>query len=362
MLAAFLAALVFFHSSEFLLALWSTGKPDLRSFLLSREYLLAMAAALTEYALETALFPAFKRRLWPVAWVGGALLLAGEAVRKAAMVTAGRSFTHDIQTEKRREHRLVTHGLYRWVRHPGYTGWFMWSIATQLLLVNPLCTLAFALVSWRFFAVRIPYEEFYLHQFFGLEYARYAASVPSGIPFVSDTCLEIIRLNALAAETPFRRPLSRPSLPVALSLSALFPSPPFPSRSLSPLPSHRALSLRSLPVALSPVALSLPPPLPSRSLSPLPSRRPLSRRPLSHRPRSLLRSVPSPSLPSPSLPSPSLPSPSLSLLLCPVALSPVALSPVALYLSRRPRSVPSPTLSPVAPALSRRLAKFSAVS
>ncbi|CAI5947896.1 unnamed protein product [Closterium sp. NIES-64] len=290
MLAAFLAALVFFHSSEFLLALWSTGKPDLRCkpprlplaspsprlafplprlplaspsprlafpsprlplaspsprlafpshrlplaspsprlafpsprlafpssprqsvpsplrlwegpFLVSGEYLLAMAAALTEYALETALFPAFKRRLWPVAWVGGALLLAGEAVRKAVMVTAGRSFTHDIQTEKRREHRVVTHGLYRWVRHPGYTGCFMWSIATQLVLVNPLCTLAFALVSWRFFAARIPgilyeefylhhffgldYEEFYLHQFFGLEYARYAASVPSGIPFVS---------------------------------------------------------------------------------------------------------------------------------------------------------------------------------
>ncbi|CAI5948603.1 unnamed protein product [Closterium sp. NIES-65] len=314
MLAAFLAALVFFHSSEFLLALWSTGKPDLRckpprlplaspsprlafpsprlplaspsprlafpsprlplaspsprlafpsprlplaspsprlafpsprlafpssprqsvpsplrlwegpvqpsfsqtslpfaalqclspppiypaTFLVSGEYLLAMAAALTEYALETALFPAFKRRLWPVAWVGGALLLAGEAVRKAAMVTAGRSFTHDIQTEKRREHRVVTHGLYRWVRHPGYTGCFMWSIATQLVLVNPLCTLAFALVSWRFFAARIPYEEFYLHhffgldyeefylhQFFGLEYARYAALVPSGIPFVS---------------------------------------------------------------------------------------------------------------------------------------------------------------------------------
>ncbi|CAI5957519.1 unnamed protein product [Closterium sp. NIES-65] len=178
----------------------------------------------------------------------------------------------------------------------------------------------------------------------------------------SDTCLEIIRLNALAAETPFRRPLSLPSLPVTLSLSTLFLSPLLPSRSLSPLPSHRALSLRSLPVALSPVALSLPPPLPSRSLSPLPSRRSLSLRPLSHRPRSLLRSVPSPSLPSPSLPSPSLPSPSLSLLLCPVALSPVALSPVALYLSRRPRSVSSPTLSPVAPSLSSRLAKFSAVS
>ncbi|CAI5981116.1 unnamed protein product [Closterium sp. NIES-65] len=163
----------------------------------------------------------------------------------------------------------------------------------------------------------------------------------------SDTYLEIIRLNALAAETPFCCPLSHPSLPVALSLSALFPSPPFPSRSLSPLPSHRALSLSlcSLPFALSPVALSLPPPLPPRSLSlrSLPvalspvalssialalsfalSRRPLSRRPLSYGPRSLFCSVLSPSLPSPSI------------------------SHVALALSRRPRSLPSPPLSPVA--------------
>ncbi|CAI6005050.1 unnamed protein product [Closterium sp. NIES-65] len=31
----------------------------------------------------------------------------------------------------------------------------------------------------------LDYEEFYLHQIFGLEYARYAASVMSGIPFVS---------------------------------------------------------------------------------------------------------------------------------------------------------------------------------
>ncbi|GJP41588.1 hypothetical protein CLOM_g1244 [Closterium sp. NIES-68] len=144
-----------------------------------------MAASLAEYALEWTLCPQLKQQFWPVGWAGLALVVAGEAVRKGAMVTAGTSFTHDIQREKRREHRLVTNGLYRWVRHPGYMGWFIWSIATQLLLVNPLCTLAFAVVSWRFFAVRIPYEEFYLHQFFGLDYARYAASVPSGIPFVS---------------------------------------------------------------------------------------------------------------------------------------------------------------------------------
>ncbi|CAI5998763.1 unnamed protein product [Closterium sp. NIES-65] len=213
------------------------------AFLFSREYLLAMAAALTEYALETTLFPAFKRRLWPVAWVGGgALLLAGEAVCKAAMVTAGRSFTHDIHTEKRREHRLVTHGLYRWVRHPGYTGWFMWSIATQLLLVNPLCTLAFALVSWRFFAARIPhpvsypiacagilYEDLYLHPFFGLEYAQYAASLLSCVPFVSSRHPLCSPLPLILATSSFICTSSSSMRNASAPMSPLSPPPFFKS-------------------------------------------------------------------------------------------------------------------------------------
>lgn len=42
------------------------------------------------------------------------------------------------------------------LRHPSYTGWFYWSFATQLLLANPLCTLAYALAAWSFFRHRIP--------------------------------------------------------------------------------------------------------------------------------------------------------------------------------------------------------------
>lgn len=34
----------------------------------------------------------------------------------------------------------------RYVRHPGYLGWYLWCIGGQLLLVNPLCAAAFALV------------------------------------------------------------------------------------------------------------------------------------------------------------------------------------------------------------------------
>jgi hypothetical protein len=32
------------------------------------------------------------------------------------------------------------------MRHPGYVGWFIWSVATQILLLNPVCVCVFAVV------------------------------------------------------------------------------------------------------------------------------------------------------------------------------------------------------------------------
>ncbi len=87
--------------------------------------------------------------------------------------------------DKRDSHVLVTHGIYQYLRHPSYFGWFYWSIGTQLLLCNPLCTLLYTYVSWYFFASRIPYEEALLVDFYGDQYLRYIASTALGIPFIA---------------------------------------------------------------------------------------------------------------------------------------------------------------------------------
>ena len=34
----------------------------------------------------------------------------------------------------------------RFVRHPGYLGWFIWAVGTQVLLCNPLSMISFAYV------------------------------------------------------------------------------------------------------------------------------------------------------------------------------------------------------------------------
>ncbi|KAI5066096.1 hypothetical protein GOP47_0018720 [Adiantum capillus-veneris] len=142
-----------------------------------------MVCGLLEYSIEGTFVPELKSNM-QISYIGVALVITGEAVRKAAILTARQNFTHDIKIFHRENHELVTRGIYRFFRHPSYLGFFLWSIGTQVLLINPLCIVGYTLVTWRYFSQRILYEEFFLRQFFGRQYTEYANRVSSGIPFV----------------------------------------------------------------------------------------------------------------------------------------------------------------------------------
>ncbi|EOX99069.1 PREDICTED: protein-S-isoprenylcysteine O-methyltransferase B isoform X1 [Theobroma cacao] len=178
-------AIIFFHSSEYILAIAIHGRSNVtfKSFLISKNYLSAMILSLLEYFLEIVLFPGLKEHWW-ISDTGLAMVVIGEIIRKLAIITAGQAFTHLIKVYHEEHHQLITHGVYRFVRHPGYSGFLIWSVGTQIMLCNPISTIAFAIVVWQFFAERIPYEEFFLKQFFGSDYEDYALRVPSGVPFV----------------------------------------------------------------------------------------------------------------------------------------------------------------------------------
>lgn len=180
-----LFAIIFFHISEYILAIAIHGKMNvtLKSLLVSKHYLLAMICSTLEYIVEIYFFPGLKEHWW-ISDVGFALVVIGEIIRKLAIVTAGRAFTHLIKRYHEDHHKLVTRGIYRYIRHPGYCGFFIWSVGTQIMLCNPLSMLAFALVVFCFFQQRIPYEEHFLRQFFGSEYEDYSRRTSSGIPFL----------------------------------------------------------------------------------------------------------------------------------------------------------------------------------
>ncbi|KAK1938984.1 Protein-S-isoprenylcysteine O-methyltransferase [Phytophthora citrophthora] len=172
----------------------------------SREYHLAVLFSIVEFFLELYFVPGWK--LHPlVRPVGIALVIIGQFFRVSAMSTAASNFSHRIEYFKRKEHELVTHGVYRFIRHPSYLGWFWWIVGSQILLGNPLCAVGYSFVAWGFFHDRIPYvsklvqgfilcrflmltavcyryEEQLLLGFFPDEYPAYKARTISGIPFV----------------------------------------------------------------------------------------------------------------------------------------------------------------------------------
>eukprot|EP00261_Vitis_vinifera_P016441 XP_010645392.1 PREDICTED: protein-S-isoprenylcysteine O-methyltransferase B isoform X2 [Vitis vinifera] len=182
-LKAHLLVLSLYSSKVFSVNIHGRSNVTLKSLLISKAYLLAMVCSLLEYFAEIVLFPGLKE-IWWISNSGLAMVVIGEIIRKTAILTAGRSFTHLIKVYHEEDHKLVTHGIYRYIRHPGYSGFLIWSVGTQIMLCNPISTIAFAIIVWHFFYKRIPYEEFFLRQFFGSEYEEYAQLVPSGVPFV----------------------------------------------------------------------------------------------------------------------------------------------------------------------------------
>ncbi|KAI3682478.1 hypothetical protein L1987_82484 [Smallanthus sonchifolius] len=177
--------LFFFHVSEYLLAIACHGKSKVttESLLISKDYILAMMFSVIEYLIELYYFPKLKENRL-ISNFGLFMVIFGETIRKLAILTAKRAFTHIIRRYHEEHHKLITNGVYGIVRHPGYTGFLIWSVGTQIMLCNPVSTVAFAIITLSFFYSRIPYEEFFLKQFFGLEYDAYMQRVPSGIPFV----------------------------------------------------------------------------------------------------------------------------------------------------------------------------------
>ena len=88
-------------------------------------------STITVHYIIISSLPELKQLNW-LSLVGLLMVLCGEGLRKAAMLTAGSNFNHIVQNEKAHSHVLVTSGVYSYFRHPSYVGWFYWSTGTQV--------------------------------------------------------------------------------------------------------------------------------------------------------------------------------------------------------------------------------------
>lgn len=112
-------------------------------------------------------------------WVGVGLGVAGGALLVWTFATIGKNITDTVVT--RRDHTLVTHGPYRWVRHPFYVAaalsWLANGLATANWFIFATGAIALALIR-----LRTPIEEANLLARFGDAYRDYMQRTPRFVP------------------------------------------------------------------------------------------------------------------------------------------------------------------------------------
>jgi protein-S-isoprenylcysteine O-methyltransferase Ste14 len=112
-------------------------------------------------------------------WVFGTLLVVlGELVRLAGVAAAGTT----TRRRSRNVQRLVTYGIFGWVRNPLYVGnFFIWMgfvVMSGVLWFLPVAIVIFAIE----YALIVAYEEGVLESIFGPEYLTYKQQTPRWIP------------------------------------------------------------------------------------------------------------------------------------------------------------------------------------
>ncbi|KRZ27058.1 Protein-S-isoprenylcysteine O-methyltransferase, partial [Trichinella pseudospiralis] len=142
----YLCVLSIFHFTEFIaIAVCSDDTLSIDSFLLNHsvEYWLAAILSWMEYFVEYYYFPSLKH-VALISKCGFMLTITGEVIRKLAIYSAGKGFSHLVSTKRKETHKLVTTGVYHFWRHPAYLGWLLWSVGTQLILCNPACFVGYS--------------------------------------------------------------------------------------------------------------------------------------------------------------------------------------------------------------------------
>lgn len=114
--------------------------------------------------------------------VGLLLLGAGIAVRLWAVRALGRFFSFVVQV--RADHRMVTEGPYRWLRHPSYTGVILAVLGYAVLVGSWPAIPIVAAVVGTVIGYRISVEERALVARFGAAYRAYAARTWRLFPFL----------------------------------------------------------------------------------------------------------------------------------------------------------------------------------
>ena len=116
-----------------------------------------------------------------VSYLGLTILLVGFLLRQYSIFILGKFFTPVV--EKQKDHKIIQHGLYKYIRHPSYTGLLLEITGFALSLSNIVSLIITLIFFIPAISYRIKIEEQFLSKQFK-EYEDYKKQTRKLIPFV----------------------------------------------------------------------------------------------------------------------------------------------------------------------------------
>ncbi len=129
-------------------------------------------------------FPAFANRAFipAMAWAGIVPGLASLWLFWRTHKELGRNWS--VSLELRPRHELIADGVYRYVRHPMYSAFFLWAVAQFLLLPNWVAGLSGIVGFGTLYCFRVGREEQLMLEAFGDQYRDYMQRTARIIPWI----------------------------------------------------------------------------------------------------------------------------------------------------------------------------------
>ena len=138
-----------------------------------------LAIPLFHLTTEMLLFASYSQPPW-VGSAGAVVFASGLLLLWRTHVDLGRNWSESLELME--SHRLITNGVYRYIRHPMYAAIWLWAVGQALLLHNFIAGLSALLLFAPLYFVRVPREEKMMLQHFGQAYAAYMAKTRRILP------------------------------------------------------------------------------------------------------------------------------------------------------------------------------------
>jgi protein-S-isoprenylcysteine O-methyltransferase Ste14 len=111
-----------------------------------------------------------------------ALMIAGALLRQHCLKMLGDHFTYDVRVSEKSE--IIKRGIYKWVRHPSYTGGMLFNLGLGLALTN-WNSIAFIVIGMVvMYVYRVHVEEQALLQIHSGSYREYMRHTKRFVPFL----------------------------------------------------------------------------------------------------------------------------------------------------------------------------------